>query len=74
MNSPKCIFFLTLIEHPRDIMSFKSDIGALQVVDIKESLFDSKDITRVSAIVSVFSDEFYGDSLMSYDLVEYWEH
>ena len=74
MISPKCIFFSTLIENPKEIMFFKNDTGASRVVDIKSSLHDLKDMNRVAAIVSVFSDELYGDSLMTYALAEYWEH
>ena len=55
-------------------MFFKNDTGASRVVDIKSSLHDLKDMNRVAAIVSVFSDELYGDSLMTYALAECWEH
>lgn len=55
-------------------MFWKSNHLPSRVVDLKASLGNSKDMKNVAAIVSVFLEELYGDSLMTYALAEYWEH
>ena len=73
-NSPQCIYFSNLIEHPMSIMFWKNNHHTSRVVDLKASLADLKDMQNVASTVSVFLEELYGDAMMTYALAEYWEH
>ena len=49
-NSPQCIYFSNLIEHPMSIMFWKNNHHASRVVDLKASLADLKDMKMLLAL------------------------